>query len=92
VRALVIAISRDFLWIGGAISHLLLRELLGEVLKKTAKRVLIGDSALRGRMAVEEEIEILRKDRQEHVGNMIAPALRAEKIVILDRYYFSTAA
>ena len=43
-------------------------------------------------MAVEEKIEILRKDRQEHVENVIAPALRAEKIVILDRYYFSTAA
>ena len=34
----------------------------------------------------------MRKDREEHVKNVIAPALQAEKIVILDRYYFSTAA
>ena len=53
---------------------------------------LIRDSALRGRMSVDEEIEALDKDRREHVENLIAPALRDEKIVILDRYYFSTAA
>ena len=43
-------------------------------------------------MSVQEEIEILRKDREEHVQAVIAPALHDEKIVILDRYYFSTAA
>jgi dTMP kinase len=53
---------------------------------------MIRDSALRGRMSVEQEIEILDKDRREHVENLIGPALRDEKIVILDRYYFSTAA
>ena len=52
----------------------------------------IRNSATRGRMSVEDEVEILRKDRVEHVNNVIAPALREEKIVILDRYYFSTAA
>ena len=35
--ALAIAISRNFLWMDGAISHLLLRELRGEVLKKLQK-------------------------------------------------------
>ena len=35
--ALAIAISRNFLWMGWAISHLLLRELRGEVLKKLSK-------------------------------------------------------
>jgi dTMP kinase len=52
----------------------------------------IKDSALRGRLSVEEEIEILDKDRREHVEKVIAPARLAERIVILDRYYFSTAA
>src|SRR5690348_224269 len=52
----------------------------------------IRDSAIRGRLSVSEEIEILDNDRREHVKTVIAPALKAEKIVILDRYYFSTAA
>jgi len=52
----------------------------------------IRNSATHGRFSVQEEVEILRKDRAEHVKNVIAPALQAEKIVILDRYYFSTAA
>jgi len=53
---------------------------------------LIRDSAIRGRLSVEEEIEILLDDRREHVEKVISPALEEEKIVILDRYYFSTAA
>jgi dTMP kinase len=48
----------------------------------------IRDSAIRGRLSVAEEIEILDNDRREHVETVIAPALGAEKIVILDRYYF----
>jgi dTMP kinase len=52
----------------------------------------IRASATRGRMSIEDEVEILLKDRAEHVENVIAPALQKEKIVILDRYYFSTAA
>ena len=53
---------------------------------------MIRDSALRGRMSAEQEIDLLRKDRREHVKNVIRPALEQEEIVILDRYYFSTAA
>jgi len=52
----------------------------------------IRESAIRGRLTIEEEVELLRKDRQEHVENIIQPALDEEKIVLLDRYYFSTAA
>src|SRR5947207_14639164 len=43
----------------------------------------IRDSAIRGRLSVAEEIEILDSDRREHVEKIIAPALRDEKIVIL---------
>jgi len=52
----------------------------------------IRDSAIRGRLTVEEEVDLLTKDRKEHVETIIRPALDAEKIVLLDRYYFSTAA
>jgi dTMP kinase len=53
---------------------------------------LIRSSAIRGRLSVEEEIDILLKDRREHVEEVIRPALDQEKVVILDRYYFSNAA
>src|SRR5215468_6778681 len=53
---------------------------------------LIRNSASRGRLSVAEEIEILLKDRREHVEQVIQPALDEEKVVILDRYYFSNAA
>ena len=47
-----------------------------------------------GRRAVtaEQELEWFIKDRQEHVTGTILPALKARKIVVLDRYYFSTIA
>src|SRR5947207_8876554 len=53
---------------------------------------LIRNSASRGRLSVDEEIDILLKDRREHVEEVIQPALDQEKVVILDRYYFSNAA
>jgi dTMP kinase len=53
---------------------------------------LIRNSAIRGRLSVEEEIDILLKDRRDHVAEVIRPALDQEKVVILDRYYFSNAA
>ena len=53
---------------------------------------LIRNSASRGRLSAEEELDILLKDRREHVEQVIQPALDQEKVVILDRYYFSTAA
>jgi len=40
----------------------------------------------------EEELELFVKDRRENVGKNIQPALSGEKVVILDRYYFSTIA
>ncbi len=44
------------------------------------------------RLALEDELEFFLKDRAEHVENVIRPALRQGKVVILDRYYLSTAA
>jgi dTMP kinase len=52
----------------------------------------LRDSALTGRLSIEEEIEAFINDRKEHVEQTIIPALREGKIVIIDRYYFSTAA
>ncbi|MEJ2058420.1 MAG: dTMP kinase [Desulfofustis sp.] len=40
----------------------------------------------------EEEIELFIKDRRQHIEQIIEPALSGGKIVLCDRYYFSTAA
>jgi dTMP kinase len=52
----------------------------------------IRATAETGRLSPEEELELFLKDRREHVEQLIAPALAAGKVVILDRYYFSTMA
>ena len=53
---------------------------------------ILRDSALSGRLSLEEEVETFVKDRKEHVEKLIIPALRAGKVVLLDRYYYSTMA
>lgn len=40
----------------------------------------------------EEELELFMADRRQHVVEVVEPALQTGKIVITDRYYFSTAA
>ena len=40
----------------------------------------------------EQELELFVQDRRQHVDKVIAPALAEGKIVLTDRYYFSTAA
>jgi len=40
----------------------------------------------------EEELDLFQKDRRENVEKNLKPALEKRKIVILDRYYFSTIA
>jgi dTMP kinase len=52
----------------------------------------LRDSALTGRLDLAQELELFTLDRTEHVQSVIEPALAEGKIVILDRYYFSTAA
>ena len=52
----------------------------------------LRESAASGRLSAEEELEYFLNDRRQHVAETIAPALAAGKVVILDRYYFSTMA
>jgi dTMP kinase len=53
---------------------------------------MLRESASKGRLKPEEELEAFEADRREHVANLIAPSLAAGSVVIVDRYYFSTAA
>lgn len=53
---------------------------------------LLRESASTGRLSPDEELAIFLKDRKQHVEEKIAPALAAGKVVILDRYYFSSMA
>ena len=52
----------------------------------------LRESARAGRLPLEREIELFVLDRKDHVVRSIQPALREENIVILDRYYWSSAA
>ncbi len=45
-----------------------------------------------GRLDPETELEYFLNDRRQHVEELIHPSLAAGKVVILDRYYFSTMA
>ncbi len=52
----------------------------------------LRESAATGRLSPEDELQYFLNDRREHVSDLIHPALVAGKVVILDRYYFSTMA
>jgi dTMP kinase len=52
----------------------------------------LRESAASGRLEPAQELEYFLNDRRQHVAELIAPALAAGKVVILDRYYFSTMA
>jgi dTMP kinase len=45
-----------------------------------------------GSLTPEEELALFVKDRRENVAKNLRPALAAGKVVVLDRYYFSTIA
>lgn len=49
-------------------------------------------SAATGRLPLNEELELFIKDRKEHLEKLIAPSLELGKIVLLDRYFYSTIA
>lgn len=45
-----------------------------------------------GSLTPQEELDLFVEDRKENVRMNLRPALAAKKIVVLDRYYFSTIA
>jgi dTMP kinase len=54
---------------------------------------MIREKAVRNdSLTPEEELELFQKDRRENVEKNLKPALASRKVVILDRYYFSTMA
>ncbi len=52
----------------------------------------IRESANTGRLSLDDELQAFINDRTEHVRDLILPAIGAGKVVILDRYYYSTIA
>jgi dTMP kinase len=52
----------------------------------------LRESGATGRLSPQDELQYFLNDRRQHVEEKIAPALAAGKVVILDRYYFSTMA
>ena len=52
----------------------------------------IRETFLTGRLTPDEELACFLNDRRQHVEELIGPSLAAGKVVILDRYYFSTMA
>ena len=78
--------------------------LLGEWFTKSGREVVLSreptdgpwgrklrESAT-GRLDAGQELEYFLNDRRQHVDELIRPSLEAGKVVILDRYYFSTMA
>jgi dTMP kinase len=56
----------------------------GRMIKKMARTA--------GSLSPEEELDLFTRDRGENVRKNLIPALTEKKIVVLDRYYFSTIA
>lgn len=52
----------------------------------------LRESASKGRLSLDDELDLFCLDRQQHVNRTIRPALDEGSVVITDRYYWSTAA
>jgi dTMP kinase len=52
----------------------------------------LRESAASGRLSLAQELDLFHKDREQHSTDSITPALEEGAIMILDRYYWSTAA
>jgi dTMP kinase len=46
----------------------------------------------RSALSATDELDLFIKDRREHIETLINPSLEADKIVLCDRYFLSTAA
>jgi dTMP kinase len=79
--------------------------LLGEWFRNAGREVVLSreptdgpwgrklrESAATGRLSPADELDYFLNDRRQHVDELIRPSLAAGKVVILDRYYFSTMA
>jgi dTMP kinase len=53
---------------------------------------IIRQSATSKRLPIEQELQYFINDRSEHIQQLIKPSLDAGRVVILDRYYYSTIA
>ena len=90
--------------IDGAGKSTVLRRLAGQCAERGLACVSSGEptrgpwgmklrqSMTEGRLSLDEELALFLKDRAEHVEQLIRPALALGKVVLLDRYYLSTAA
>jgi len=56
----------------------------GREIRRCAKRA--------GSLTPEQELDLFLKDRRDNVKRNLAPALAAGRVVVLDRYYFSSIA
>ena len=65
---------------------------LREPTRGTWGRAIKRMAARAGSLTPEQELELFVKDRRENVAKNIKPALAAGKVVVLDRYYYSTIA
>ena len=52
----------------------------------------LRESATTGRLSPEDELDTFLRDRREHVATLLRPSLGAGKIVLVDRYYYSSVA
>jgi dTMP kinase len=52
----------------------------------------IRERSRRGELSPSEELELFMHDREWHVKKRIRPALRSKKLVLMDRYFFASAA
>lgn len=52
----------------------------------------IREARFTARMSPQDELAAFISDRKDHVATLIAPALQRGAVVVIDRYYYSTAA
>lgn len=53
---------------------------------------IVRASSVTGRLPPEKELEVFIADRRDHVRSLLTPALERGAVILVDRYYFSTAA